>query len=390
MTRMILLTPGPTPIPPTVLDAIARPVTPHRTQEFEALYARCHEGLQRYFRTTGPVLTLASSGTGAMEAAIWSLAAEGASIVVGANGKFSERWEASAGRFVDAFGGSVLGLAKDWGEPVTTDDLNEALDAADDVRLIVLTHCETSTATISDVASIAARARERAPDALIVVDGITSVGAVEVEADEWGIDAVVCASQKSPGLPPGLGFVALSQRAAEQLRARKETAAPLYLDLCEYLAAHDDCTTPYTPAINLHFGLAESLRLIDEEGGVVVRWEHSRRMARACRDAFAAMGLELPSKSPSDSVTAVRAPEGLADRIRAWCKSERAVILAGGQGPWKGQVFRMSHMGFIGAEETITGVEAVGAALKALAPNRFEPDKGVDLIREKLIHEAPR
>lgn len=387
---MLLLTPGPTPVPQSVLDAIARPVAPHRTPEFEALYAKCHDGLQRLFRTRGPVLTLAASGSGAMESAIWSLATEGASIVVGANGKFSERWEASSGRFVDAFGGVTYGLAKEWGEPVTPEDLAEALDAADDIRLIVLTHCETSTATITDIAAIAKLAKKRAPEAFIVVDGITSVGAVEVEPDEWGLDAVVCASQKSPGLPPGLGFVALSDRAANRLLTRRESCLPLYLDLGEYLAAHDKGTTPYTPAISLHYGLAESLRLIDEDGGVTTRWERSRRFARACRDAFTAMGLEIPSKAPSDSVTAVQAPDGLADQVRAWCKQERGVVFAGGQGPWKGRVFRMSHMGFLGAEETITGVEAIGAALKQLAPGRFEPDKGIDLVREKLIHEAAR
>ena len=387
---MLLLTPGPTPVPQSVLDAIARPVAPHRTPEFEALYAKCQDGLQRLFRTSGPVLTLAASGSGAMESAIWSLATEGKSIVVGANGKFSERWEASAGRFVDAFGGSVLGLGKEWGEPVTPDDLSEALDAADDIRLIVLTHCETSTATISDIAALAKRAKQRAPEAFIVVDGITTVGAVEVEPDEWGLDAVVCASQKSPGLPPGLGFVALSDRAANRLLTRKDASLPLYLDLSEYLAAHDKGTTPYTPAVSLHYGLAESLHLIDEDGGVTTRWERSRRLARACRDAFTAMGLELPSQSPSDSVTAVRMPEDLADQVRAWCRQERGVVLAGGQGPWKARVFRMSHMGFIGAEETITGVETIGAALKELAPGQFNPDAGIDVVREKLIHEAAR
>lgn len=387
---MLLLTPGPTPVPQPVLDAIARPVAPHRTPEFEALYATCQDGLQRLFRTSGPVLTLAASGSGAMESAIWSLATEGKSIVVGANGKFGERWEASAGRFVDAFGGSVLGLGKEWGEAITPDDLGEALDAADDIRLIVLTHCETSTATISDLAAIAKLARQRAPEAFIVVDGITSVGAVEVEPDDWGLDAVVCASQKSPGLPPGLGFVALSDRAANRLLTRKDASLPLYLDLGEYLAAHDKGTTPYTPAISLHYGLAESLRLIDEDGGVTTRWERSRRFARACRDAFKAMGLELPSQSPSDSVTAARLPDDLADQVRAWCQQERGVVFAGGQGPWRSRVFRMSHMGFIGAEETITGVETIGAALKVLAPGRFNPDAGIDVIREKLIHEAAR
>ncbi len=387
---MLLLTPGPTPVPQSVLDAVSRPVAPHRTPEFEALYAQCQDGLQRLFCTRGPVLTLATSGTGAMEAAIWSLAAEGASIVVGANGKFSERWESTCGRFVDAFGGSVLGLAKEWGEAVTVDDVSEALDAANDVRLVVLTHCETSTATISDLAAIAKLVRKRAPEAYIVVDGITTVGAVDVDMDEWGLDAVVCASQKALGLPPGLGFVALSDRAAKYVRAREETSIPMYLDLSAYMHAHIAGTTPFTPAINLHFGLAESLRLIDEDGGVTTRWQRTRRFADAARRAFVAMGLEIASQAPSNSVTAVRVPDSKANDLRAWCHQERAVVFAGGQGPWAGEVFRMSHMGFIGAEETITGVEAIGAALTAVCPGQFTPDAGVDVIREKLIHEAAR
>lgn len=386
MIKMILLTPGPTPIPQSVLDAMAQPARPHRSAEFEAMYAATAASLGRVFRTAGPVLTIAGSGSAAVEAAIWSLAKPGGTIVSCANGKFGERWQTVADRVSSATGGRAVQVSAPWGEPISAEALAAALQQTTDVSVVVFVHCETSTATLSDAKLLASVVREYAPGAMVIADAITTVGAVEVEPDLWGLDAVVGASQKAFGLPPGLGFISVSQRAQDRLRENAGASTPMYFDLREYLRAHDAGATPFTPAISLHCGLAESLRLIEEEG-VEARWRRGARLAHVARTAFTAMGLTLASGAPCDSVTAVFVPDGLADPLRDWCCAEREVIFAGGQGGWKGRVVRMSHMGFIGVGETLAGIDALAGGLERLAPSRWSTALGVRSAHEALAKE---
>ena len=386
---MILLTPGPTPVPESVLSAMARPPIPHRSAEFEGILAGCQPGLGRLFRTRGSVLTLAGSGTLAMESMIWSLTLRERTVAVCASGKFGERWGESATRAAGALGASMRALPAPWGDPIGADALASALDGARDVALVVIVHCETSTATISDARALAAVVRDRAPDALLAMDGITTVGAVPVEMDEWGIDAIACASQKALGLPPGLGLVALSDRAVERLGkvgVCPVEPRPLSLDLRTALDALRAGRTAFTPAINLVFGLAESLRLIEEEG-LAARWRRAAWLARVTRDAACAMGLTLPSRAPSDSVTSIDIPDGLADQVRTFCAALRGVALAGGQGEWAGRVIRVSHMGYVGAEETRAGIDALAAALDEIAPGGFDTRAGRAIASDALAEE---
>ena len=400
---MILLTPGPTPVPQRVLDAMHRQPIPHRSAAFEGLLAECCRSLSRLFGTTGPVPTLAGSGTTAMEAAIWSLAPTTGSIIACHSGKFGARWAVCARRVADVRGVTLREVTAPWGEPIAPDRLAEAIRSTPDVRLIIVVHCETSTATVSDAAGLSAIVHELAPDASIVMDGVTTVGALSARMDEWGIDAVGCASQKALGLPPGLGFVALSERAVRALGApgdavgpasrRTVNDVPLSLDLAHALAALERGRTPFTPPINLIFGLREALALLDEDG-LAVRQSRCAALAAAVREAVRAAGLALPSRSPSDSVTAIEFPDALADPLRAWCAAERGVLLAGGQAEWAGRVVRMSHMGFVEEAETRAGVGAILAALEALAPGRCDTRSGAAALDAALgagsVHGAPR
>jgi len=365
---MVLLTPGPTPVPKRVLEAMAQPMIPHRSADFEQIHHQCAEAIRRIFQTRGPVLTVAGSGTTAMEAALLSLAPPGSTTVACASGKFGERWQDALDRAAGPADLRTLRVTADWGEPIRPDQLADVLCGQPDVGLVCFVHCETSTATLSDAAELAKVVRETAPDAMVVVDAITSLAAVPVEPAEWGLDAVVGASQKGFGLPPGLGFVGLSERAADRLRAARKSI-PLSLDLAETLRAHDRDATPFTPPISLFYGLREALVMLEEEG-LDARLSRTARFADTTRRAFADFGLTLGSRQPSDSVTALIDPPGGADAMRSACRRRRGVALAGGQGPWKGRAVRMSHMGFLTPSQTLAGLAAIGEAVCEADPAR--------------------
>ncbi|MEC9373442.1 MAG: aminotransferase class V-fold PLP-dependent enzyme, partial [Planctomycetota bacterium] len=245
---MILLTPGPTPIPPLVQEAMSQPIIPHRSMEFERLYGECAEGLREVFRTKSPVMLVTGSGTTAMEAALLSLVKAGDSVVTCANGKFGRRWQEVYDRVPHPLKISNTKISASWGDAVAPERLAQSLQKLPYVSVVALTHSETSTGVANDLKEMAAVVRKHSPDALVVADGITSVGAIPMEADGWGVDVVVSASQKAFMLPPGLGFVMLSERARARLGSIRhgESLAPLSMDLRAYLAAHEKGSTPYT------------------------------------------------------------------------------------------------------------------------------------------------
>lgn len=361
---------------------------PHRSREFEAVYAECQAGLQEVFCTRSAVLTLAGSGSLAVESALWSLARPGDSTLTCVNGKFSERWRDSAARFRGAYGGEARTISAPWGEAIAQERLERALREALRTDLIVIVHCETSTGALSDARALCEAAHRLAPEAIVLLDAITTVAAVPLEMDAWGIDAVACASQKALGLPPGLGFIALGDRAANRFRTGSAAAIPLYLDLSHYLSAHERGTTPFTPATSLHVALRESLRLIDRSGGVEACRRRTAHLAGASRTAFKAMGLRLAATTPSDSLTSVRIPDRLAEELRDWCRAKNGVIFAGGQNQWKGEIIRMSHMGFVTRDDTLAGIEGVAAGLEALRPGVFDIEAGLRAARAALSDET--
>ena len=357
-----LLTPGPTAVPEAVLLELAQPIVHHRTKAFEAIFAELSQRLQHVFRTEHPVLTLAGSGTTAFEAAQVSLIEPAGKALTVAAGKFGERWQ----DLYDAYGVAQVRLNVPWGRAVDPDQIAQVLADQPDVSVVTVVHSETSTATACQLEAVARVVRRT--DALLIVDGITAVGALPLEMDAWGVDVVVCGSQKALMLPPGLGFVALGERAL----ARLDQVAPTNcysLDLRRWLASWHRHSVPFTPPVSLIRGQLQALRMIADWGLDNV-WRRTAKLAAAGRAAFRAMGLELISESPSDSVSGAFYPEGVDDStFRAAVRNRHGIHIAGGQngrgGNWQGRIFRISHMGYVDAADTFAALSAIETELIA-------------------------
>ena len=355
-----LMTPGPTDVPPAVLLEMAQPIIHHRTKEFQAIFAELSELLRRLFRTAGPVLTIAGSGTTAFEAAQTSLIEPGAKALTIAGGKFGERWQ----DIYDAHDVGQHRINAEWGNATNPEQVKQLLDDHPDISVVTIVHSETSTATASDIQAIAAIVRQT--DALLIVDGITAVGALPLDMDDWGIDVLVTGSQKALMLPPGLGFVGLGERAVARLES-VEPAHVYNLDLRRWLKSHKDDDVPFTPPVNLIRGQLVALRMIEDQGLDMI-WDRTAALAKAGRAAFEAMGLKLISTSPSDSVTGAFYPDGIDDKtFRGDLRDDFGIHVAGGQAgrgaDWKGRIFRISHMGHVDVGDTLATLAAIEAAL---------------------------
>jgi aspartate aminotransferase-like enzyme len=333
-----LFTPGPVEVPSRVLEAQARALLHHRTPEFTELYGRVTRRLQDLLLTARPVVVFASSGTGAMEAALVNVTRAGDRIVTVSGGKFGERW----GELGRIYGCDTRSLEVEWGRPLEPERLAEAVGSADP-RAVFLTHVETSTGVRNDLEALARAVRENRPEALIVVDAITGIGAEDLRTDEWGLDVVVGGSQKGVMTPPGLSYLAASERAEEA--ARSNDRGRYYFDLPRSLDALAKGTSPFTPAISLLCGLDVALAVIEEEGREACLARH-RANARACRAACRAIDLEIFPSRPARCETVFRIPEGLTDeRIRGTLLREHRIRVAGGQAKLKGRVIRLGHLG---------------------------------------------
>lgn len=364
-----LLTPGPTSVPEAVLLEMAQPIIHHRTKQFQAIFKDLSERLQRLYRTKGPVLSIAGSGTTAFEAAQISLSRPGSKVIVVASGKFGERWQDIYDAYAKTLGLEVIKLNVAWGSAVTAAQIEDALKANPGVSAVALCHSETSTATACDIKAIAAVvSKTSGGDALLLVDGITSVGAMPVEMDAWGIDCLVTGSQKALMLPPGLGYVGLGERALKRLEEVKPQGY-YNLDLHRWLKSWQKNDVPFTPPVSLIRGQRVALEMIEAEGleNVCAR---AARLASAGRAAFTAMGLKLCSTSPADSVTGAFYPDGVDDKkFRAAVRDNHGVHIAGGQSgrgaAWEGKIFRISHMGYVDAGDTLAGLAAIESELRA-------------------------
>jgi len=357
-----LMTPGPTPVPPAVLAALARPVIHHRTTEFRELLRRCLDRLAEVHRTQGPVLLFGASGTGAMEGAVANLLSPGDRVLVVSAGNFGERWL----KITEAYGADVVPLRLDWGETPTADDVAAALADAGGAKAVFLTHSETSTGVVADVNAITARLADSG--ALTVVDAISSLGAVPLDTDAAGLDVVVSGSQKALMTPPGLATTAISERA---LAASAGARSPrFYFDWRATLDKLDGDapTTPFTTPVSLVYGLDAALGLLLEEGLEAVFDRHVR-LGRACRAGVKAMGLELfsPDEDRSAVVTAIRMPEGVdgADAIRI-VRERHGITLEGGRGPLVGKIVRIGHIGYVDVFDVAAALTALEQAVAEL------------------------
>ena len=376
--KRYLMTPGPTPVPPEVLAAMSEPVVHHRSPDFRVVFERCLGRLREVYRTNGDVLMFTASGTAAMESAVVNLLGPGDAATVVSAGYFGERWQALA----RAYGADVDIVEYEWGEVPSPDDLAARL-AERPAKAVFLTHSETSTGVVADVRSLAAAAKEAG--ALVVVDAVSSLGAVPLETDAWGIDVVCSGSQKALMTPPGLAFVAVSADA----KAARSSSPRFYLDWERTRRAQDKLDSPYTPAVSIVAGLDVALGLLLEEG-LEGAFERHARLGRACRAGARAMGLDLfsPDDDTSAVVTAIRAPEGVdsGDVVLA-LRDRHGITIANGQGTLKGHIFRIGHIGWFDVFDITTALAAVELSLAELGA---EVERGVATARALEVYEGAR
>jgi serine---pyruvate transaminase len=360
--KRYLITPGPTPVPPAVLAAMSGPVIHHRTPEFRAALARLLGRLQHVYRTSDEVLVFTSSGTGAMDAAVANTCSPGDRVLVVSAGNFGERWVSLA----NTYGCDVMHLRYAWGETPSADDVASALADAGGARAVFLTHSETSTGVVVDLREIAARIADSG--ALTVVDAISSLGAIPLETDAWGLDVVVCGSQKALMAPPGLATTSVS--AAALLAAAESRTPRFYFDWARTLESQreEPPLNPFTPAIPLVLGLDAALALLLEEGLDVVFDRHVR-LGRACRAGVRAMGADLfsPDEDRSAVVTAIRMPPetDAADVIQTIGR-RFGITLEGGRGELLGKIVRIGHIGYMDVFDVTTALAALELVLAEL------------------------
>jgi aspartate aminotransferase-like enzyme len=355
--KRYLLTPGPTPVPPEVLAELAKPVIHHRERDFRDIYERCLVRLREVYRTQHDVLMFTTSGTGAFESAVANLTSPGDRQLVLSAGNFGERWAGMA----KAFGADLLHARLEWGETPEPEDLRASLADAGDVRVVYLTHSETSTGVVCDVQALAATAKDAG--ALVVVDAVSSLGAVPLETDAWGIDVVVSGSQKALMCPPGVAFVSVSPAALEA--ASRATAHRYVMDWERTRKGQAKLDAPFTPAIPTVRALDVALGLLLDEG-LEAAFDRHARLGRACREGAKAMGLELfsPDEERSAVVTAILAPDGVdATEVVDQLRDRFGITIANGQGELKGRIFRIGHIGWFDVFDITTALAAVELVL---------------------------
>jgi serine---pyruvate transaminase len=358
--KRYLFTPGPTPVPPEVLQAMSRPIIHHRSSDFREIFGRCLDRLAEVYRTKGDVLVYTASGTGGMESAVSNLTRPGDRVVVVSAGHFGERWAAIA----RTFGCEVDELFYEWGESPAADDLAQRLRELGGAKVVFTTHSETSTGVVVDVQALAAAAK--VAGALVVVDAVSSLGAVPLETDAWGLDAVVSGSQKALMSPPGLATVSVAAAAWNAV----ETDAPsrYYFDWTHARERQDAFDPAFTPAVSILVGLDVALGLLLAEG-LEQAFERHARLGRACRAGVKAMGLELfsPDDDRSAVVTAVVGPDGVdSSELVQTLRDRHGIVLAPGQGPLKGKIFRIGHIGYYDVFDITTALAGVELTLSEL------------------------
>ena len=353
--KQILLLPGPTPVPPQVALALARPAINHRGPEFKALWEEVTVGLQDVFQTRSEVVILTASGTAGMEAAVANFVSPGEKVLAVSIGAFGERFI----QIARAFGVETEVMAFPYGQAADPDAIAARLaaDKGQEIKAVLVQHNETSTGVLNDIQAIS-RARGNHP-ALLIVDSISGLAAADLPMDAWHVDVVIAGSQKAFMLPPGLTMLAVNERAWQA--AEKCTNQRFYLDIKKARNSGLKGQTPFTPAVPLLFGLQESLRLLREEtlAGSFARHALMRTMVRA---GARALGLELlaDDRVASPAVTAVCVPAGMQPAgIINPLREKFGVVVAGGQGEVKDRVFRIGHLGYVSCSDVLAGLAAL-------------------------------
>ncbi len=353
--------PGPTPVPSRVQRATAGPMINHRGPEFKALLAELEQGLRWIFQTDNDVLIFPASGTGGMESAVANVLSPGERVLVVSIGAFGDRFADAAG----AFGGQVIRYTLPWGQAADPEDLDETLAHEPDVRTVLITHNETSTGVTNPLQQLAGVVKRH--QCLLVVDGVSSVGCIDLPVDAWGADVVITASQKGLMCPPGVTVLSVSTAAWE--RRARATAPRFYLDWERERKMQAQGATFTTPALSVLFGLREAFQMMQAEGRAAIFARHER-LAAGFRAAVSALGLQLVADPDvaSSTVTAVYLPDFLRgdraeDLLETWAE-RYGLILQGGQGPLRGKIFRLGHMGAVDEEDVLATAIALEAGLR--------------------------
>jgi aspartate aminotransferase-like enzyme len=379
--KRYLMSPGPTPVPPEVLAAGAAPVIHHRGPDFRELMLRTLARLREVCRTENDVLLFTASGSGAFESAVVNLLSPGERVLVATAGAFGDRWCALA----RAYGAEVHELRYSWGETPQPDDLRSRLDESG-ADVVVVVHSETSTGVVADVQALARVTREAG--ALVVVDAVSSLGAVPLETDAWGLDIVVAGSQKALMTPPGLSLATVSEGAWE--RSKRSTMPRFYFDWARMQAALEGGSTPFTPAVTLVAALDAALGLLLEEGLDAAFARHAA-LGRACREGAKAMGLELfsPDDERSAVVTAILTPDGVdAKELVLELRDRFGITVAGAHGELGSRMFRIGHIGYYDVLDITTSLTAVETLL---VERGAEIERGVATARAlEAYHDAAR
>ena len=379
MKKNYLLTPGPTPLPPQVCEALARPIIHHRTPQFQAILKEAVEGLKYVFQTKSDVFILSSSGTGAMEAAVANLLSSGDTAITVEGGKFGERWT----ELCSAYGVHSEIIKVEWGKAVTVEQIrSQVAGRRSQVKAVFVTLCETSTGVTNDIKAIAEVIKNT--DTVLVVDAISGLGVIDLKTDEWAVDVVVSGSQKGLMLPPGLGFISISEKAWKLIEASKSPR--YYFDLRAAKKAWGQADTPFTTPVSLVVALNTALKMLKEEGLENV-FTRCRKMAEAVRAAASALGLKLyaDASCASDAITAINVPSGLdGEKLVKTMRDIYGVTIAGGQAQLKGKSFRIATMGYINEFDIILALSCLEKVLYQMG-YKFELGIGVRAAQEVFL-----
>ncbi len=374
MIKRYLMTPGPTPVPEDIMLLMAKPIIHHRTEEFKTVFKETRELAKKVFQTKNDMAIFASSGTGAMEASVSNILSENDTALSVAAGKFGERW----GQIIRAFGAHPVELSYEYGDFAKVEDIQKALENNPKIKAVFMQASETSTGVFHPIDEIGLMLKEKFPEIIFVVDGITAIGAIDVKTDLWNVDIMITGSQKALMLPPGLSITSVSEKAKNTIAKTKNRH--YYFDILKELASDGGS---YTPAVTLIYGLNMALKKLLDEGLENVFKRHSL-LAEATRAAVNALGLELLAKRPANSLTAIKTPVDSTKVIE--CMKSFGVDVSNGQGSLKGKIVRIAHLGYFDKPDILTAVSSLEMALK-LSGVDFNFGAGIKKAMEIFINE---
>jgi aspartate aminotransferase-like enzyme len=378
MLKRYLLAPGPTPVPPEALLAMAMPIIHHRSPDFLPVLDSAKKGLQWLYQTKNDVLIICSTGTGGMVGSVNNFFSPGDRALVINAGNFVERWT----KICKAYNMAVEEMKIDWGYTVKPEEVEKALKKDPSIKGVFVQASETSTGVYHDIKSIASIVGKH-ENTLLVVDAISALVAHDLKMDEWGIDVLIGGSQKGLMLPPGLAFVGVSEKA--WAFADRASSPKFYFNFKKERESLSKNQTSFTSPVTLIIGLNESLKILRTEGleNAIARHE---KLAAATREAVKALGLDMFTKeSPSNAVTAINAPTGIdGQEIYKNLRVKYGITAAGGQGQVKGKIFRIAHLGYAGAFDVITAIAGVEMVLKGMG-YPLKLGTGVSVAQELLM-----